>query len=126
MPNIELCHLLLLKANPKKITIKLSKRKDVSIILQLKEKLKSVGITNVGLPQGYLVFINQCLCFYHKYLWPLCERLHSKKMIHSFWISNANVSLKVRENTPVMLATHVSDLEKHFLCLCTSVFLLFL
>ena len=111
MPNIELCHLLLLKANPKKITIKLSKRKDVSIILQLKEKLKSVGITNVGLPQGYLVFINQCLCFYHKYLWPLCERLHSKKMIHSFWISNANVSLKVRENTPVMLVTHVSDQE---------------
>ena len=35
-------------------------------------------------------------------------------MIHSFWISNANVSLKVRENTPVMLVTHVSDLEKHF------------
>ena len=112
MPNIELCHLLLLKANPKKVTIKLSKRKDVSITLQRKEKLKSVGITNVGLPQGSLVFINQCrLYFYYKYLWPLCERLHSKKMIHSFWISNANVSLKVRENTPVMLVTHVSDQE---------------
>ena len=25
-----------------------------------------------------------------------------------------NVSLKVRENTPVMLVSNVSDLEKHF------------
>ena len=98
----------------------------MSIILQRKEKLKSVGITNCGLPQGSTDFKNQSLCFYYKYFWSLCKRLNLKKMIHSFWISNANVSLKVRENTPVMLATHVSDLEKHFLCLCTSVFLLFL
>ena len=35
-------------------------------------------------------------------------------MIHSFWVSNGNVSLKVLENTPVQLVTHVSDLEKHF------------
>ena len=40
--------------------------------------------------------------------------LHSEKLIHSFWVSNGNVSLKVRENTPVLLVSHVSDLEKHF------------
>ena len=40
--------------------------------------------------------------------------LHSKKLIHSFWISNGNVSLIVRENTPVPFVTHVRDLEKHF------------
>ena len=112
--NIEAFHRLKLKARPKKVIVKLSKRKDVFNILQRKKKLKSVDITKVGLPQGSLVFINQSLCSYYKYLWSLCKRLHSKKLIHSFWVSNGNVNLKVRENTPVLLVSHVSDLEKHF------------
>ena len=41
--------------------MKLSKRKDVFNILQRKEKLKSIDITKVGLPQGSLIFINQSL-----------------------------------------------------------------
>ena len=49
------------KARPKKVIMKLSKRKDVFNILQRKEKLKSIDITEVGLPQGSLVFINQSL-----------------------------------------------------------------
>ena len=98
----------------KKGIIKLSKRKDVFNILRRKKKLKSVDITKVGLPQGSLVFINQSLCSYYKYLRSLCKRLHSKKLIHSFWVSNRNVNLKVPENTPVLLVSHVSDLEKHF------------
>ena len=114
LANIEACHHLKSKAWPKKVIIKLSKRKDVFNILQRKKKLKSVDITKVGLPQGSLVFINQSLCSYYKYLWSLCKRLHSKKLIHSFWVSNGNVNLKVRENTPVLLVSHVSDLEKHF------------
>ena len=79
-------------------------------ILQCKKKLKPVDITKVGLPKGTLVFIIQSLCSYYKYLWSLCKRLLSKKLIHSFWVSNGNVNLKVRENTPVLLVTHVSDL----------------
>ena len=47
-----------IKARPKKVIIKLSKRKDVLNILQHKKKLKSVDMTKVGLPQGSLVFIN--------------------------------------------------------------------
>ena len=84
------------------------------IILQHKKKLKSVDFTNVGLPQGPLVFINQSLCSYKKYLWFLCKSIHSKKLIHCFWVPNGNVSIKVPENSPVLLVTHVSDLEKHF------------
>ena len=112
--NIEACHRLKSKARPKKVIIKLSKRKDVFSILKRKKKLKSVDITKVGLPQGSLVFINQSLCSYYKYLWSICKRLHSKKRIHSFWVSNRNVNLRVRENTPVLLVSHLNDLEKHF------------
>ena len=112
--NIEAWHRLKSKDRPKKIIVKLFKRKDVFNILQRKNKLKSVDITKVSLPQGSLVFIRQSLCSYYKHLWSLSKRLHSKKLIHSFWVSNGNVNLKVRENTPVLLVSHVSDLEKHF------------
>ena len=66
--NIEACHCLKSKAGPNKVIIKLSKRKDVFSMLQRKKKLKPVDITNVGLPQGSLVFINQSLRSYYKYL----------------------------------------------------------
>ena len=55
--NIEACHRLKLTGRPKKIIIKLSKRKDEFSILQRKKKLKSVDITKVGLPQGSLVIL---------------------------------------------------------------------
>ena len=111
---IEACHRLKLKARPKKVIMKLSKRKDVFNFLQRRKKLKFVDIIKVGLRQGSLVFINQILCSYYKYLWSLCKRLHSKKLIHPFgWVSNGNVDLKVRENTPVLLISYVSDLERH-------------
>ena len=83
-------------------------------ILQCKKKLKCVDNATVGLSQESLVFMNQSLCSYHKYLWSLCKRLHSKKLMRSFWVSNDNVNLKVRESTPLLLVLHVSDLEKHF------------
>ena len=34
--------------------------------------------------------------------------------MHSFWVSNDNVKLEARESTPVLLVSHVSDLQKHF------------
>ena len=83
-------------------------------ILQRKKKLKSADNAKVGLFRGSLVFINQSLYSYYKYLWSLCKRLHLKKLIHFFWISNDNVNVKILENTPVLLASHISDLEKHF------------
>ena len=49
--SIEACHQLAkTKTRPKRVIIKLSKRKDVFNNLQLQKKLKSVGITNMGLP----------------------------------------------------------------------------
>ena len=107
--NTEAFHRLKSKTRPNRVIIKLSKRKYVFSILQRKKKLKSVDITKVGLPKGTLVFINQSLCSFYFYLWSLCKSLHSKKLIHSFWVSNGNVRLKVRENTPVLLVTHAPD-----------------
>ena len=83
--NIEACHRLKSKANPKRVIIKLSERANVFNILQRKKKLKSADITNVSLPEGSLVFKYQTLCSYYEHLWSLCKRLHLKKMILKNW-----------------------------------------
>ena len=35
-------------------------------------------------------------------------------MMHSLWVPNGNVKLKVHENILVLLVTSASNLEKHF------------
>ena len=57
------------KANPKKVIIKLSKRKDVTRVMNNKKKLKSMKPQNIGLPSGCKIYINESLCKYYKYLW---------------------------------------------------------
>ena len=67
--DVEACHRLNQKANPKKVIIKLSKRKDVARVMNNKKKLKSMKSQNNGLPSGCKVYINESLCKYYKYLW---------------------------------------------------------
>ena len=57
------------KANPKKVIIKLSKRKDATRVMNNKKKLKSMKPQNIGLPSGCKIYINESLCKYYKYLW---------------------------------------------------------
>ena len=67
--NVEACHRLNQKANPKKVIIKLLKRKDVTRVINNKKKLKSMKPQNIGLPSGCKIHINESLCKCCKYLW---------------------------------------------------------
>ena len=71
--DVEACHRLNQKANPKKVIIKLSKRKDVARVMNNKKKLKSMKPQNIGLPSGCKISINESLCKYYKYLWWKCN-----------------------------------------------------
>ena len=57
--DVEACHRLNQKANPKKVIIKLSKRKDVARVMNNKKKLKSMKPQNIGLPSGCKIYINE-------------------------------------------------------------------
>ena len=67
--NVEACHRLNQKANPKKVIIKLLKRKDVARVINNQKKLKSMKPQNIGLPSGCKIHINEILCKCCKYLW---------------------------------------------------------
>ena len=65
--DVEACHRLNPKANPKKVIIKLSKRKYVARAMNNKKKLKSMKPMkpqNIALPSGCKVYMNESLCKY--------------------------------------------------------------
>ena len=82
--DIEACHRLNQKANPKKVIIKLSKRKDVARVINNKKKLKSMKPQNIGLPSGCKIYINESLCKYNKYMWWKYKFLQTRGSIQSF------------------------------------------
>ena len=82
--DVKACHRLNQKANPKKVIIKLSKRKDVARVMNNKKKLKSTKPQNIGLPSGSKEYINESLCKYYKYLLWKCKLLQTRGSIQSF------------------------------------------
>ena len=112
--DVEACHRLNQKANPKKVIIKLSKRKDVARVMNNKKKLKSMKPQNIGLPSGCKVYINESLCKYYKYLWWKCKLLQTRGSIQSFWVTNGSIRIR-HQNDEVTSVTHIEDLERHFL-----------
>ena len=112
--DVEACHRLNQKANPKKVIIKLSKRKDVARVMNNKKKLKSMKPQNIGLPSGCKIYINESLCKYYKYLWWKCKLLQTRGSIQSFWVTNGSIRIR-HQNDEVTSVTHIEDLEQHFL-----------
>ena len=66
-PNlVENYHRLLSKSSPKKVIIKLDRRKDIRRILLNKSKLKNLKPESVNLPGETNFFIDESLCLYYK------------------------------------------------------------
>ena len=66
-PNlVEDYHRLLSKSSPKKVIIKLDRRKDIRRILLNKSKLKNLKPESVNLPGETNFFIDESLCLYYK------------------------------------------------------------
>ena len=110
--NIEACHWIKTKHGGKRVIIKLSKRKDADRIRKNKKKLKSTDLSSLNV-QGP-VYINDSLCSYYKSLWSKCKSLRDGKFIHSFWVTNGSIRIKVTESSQSRAVSHICDLEELF------------
>ena len=68
--HIEACHGIKSNDGPKKVIIKMSRRKDSDKTRTAKEKLKGLGLSSIGINSD--VFINDKLCWYYK---NLCAKM---------------------------------------------------
>ena len=107
------CHRIPSKSSPKKVILKLSRRKDSRRVLLNKKKLKQLKPESLNLPAGVNIYINESLCPYYKKLWTKCRKLWDAKRILSFWVSNGSIRVKL-VNESVSIITHDCDLEKLF------------
>ena len=112
--DVEACHRLNQPANPKKVIIKLPKRKYVARVMNDKKKLKSMKPQNVGLRSSCKIYINESLCKCYKQLWWKCKLLQTHGSIQLFWVTNGSIRIR-HQNDEVTSAAHIEDLERHFL-----------
>ena len=47
-------------------------------------------------------------------MWSKSKRLHAMKQIHSYYVSNGTVKVKLDENRRPISITHATDFDKHF------------
>ena len=92
--DVEACHRLNQKANPKNVIIKLSKRKDVARVMNNKKKLKSMKPQIIDSPSGCKVYIYESLCKYYNYFSWKCKLLQTRGSIQLFWLTNWSIRIR--------------------------------
>ena len=105
--NIEVCHQI--NKKNERIIVKFSRRKDCQNILNAKKELRKLDMKEIGFPEGNPISVNQSLCTHYWVLWSKAKRLHSLKRIKSFYASRGTVTIKISENSLLLLITHVND-----------------
>ena len=91
---VEGCHHLPSKGSPKKVIIKLTRRKDIHRILLSKYKLKNLKPESVHLPGETKVFINDSLCLYDKDK-SKCKSLRDAGHISAPWVRNGSLRIMI-------------------------------
>ena len=79
---IEACHWIKPNAGPKKVIIKMPRRKDANKTRRAKKKLAGLDLSSIGINSA--VFINDSLCRYYKSLWTECKKLWLNKFMFGF------------------------------------------
>ena len=72
---VEDCHRIPSTGSPKKVILKLSRRKDSILVLLNKKKLKQLKPESLSLPAPIKIYINESLCPYYQKLWTKCTKL---------------------------------------------------
>ena len=107
--NIEDCHWLPSKG-PKRVVVKFFKRKDTNRIRKVKKNLKGMDLSSIGIRSS--VYINDSLGKYYNMVWRKCRKLCVNKFIHSFWVSNGFIRLKLSHNERSYIITHINNFEE--------------
>ena len=107
--NIEACHRI--KKESDRTIVKFNKRKDCQQIMRVKKDLKNMTFTDIDLPVGTTLYLNESLCSYYRWLRSNCKKLRNANIIHSFFTVNGTVKVKVNEGDKPLTITHLEDLK---------------
>ena len=79
---IEACHRL--KKQSDRTVVKFLRRKDCEHFMRKKSELRKLKPSELNLPNGTKLYINENLCPYYRGLWNQCKKLWNKQGIFFF------------------------------------------
>ena len=107
---IEACHRL--GRNSDRTIVKFSSRKDSEHMMHVKKDFKDLDATDLHLPAGTRLYINDSLCPYYRGLWNETKKLWNKKKTFSYFTGNCTVRIRLQEKGSYSIITHIDDFER--------------
>ena len=84
-------------------------------VLKAKTVLQKLNSTNLDLPEGFRIFVNQTLCSYYRFLRTTSKKLHDKGKIFGCSVSNWSIKIKLQENSRPIYISHMEDIKSIFM-----------
>ena len=109
---IEACHRL--KKHSDSTIVKFSRRKNCEHVIRKKSELRKLKPSELYLPNGTKLYINERLCPYYRGLWNQRKKLWNKQWIFSFFTVNGSIRIKMREGGPCNIIAYIDDLKDIF------------
>ena len=109
---IEACHRLVKDSDW--TIVKFSSRKDCEQSMRVKKDLKDLDATDLDLPAGTKLYINDSLCPCYRGLWNEAKKLWNKKKIFSCFNVSGTARIWLQEEGPYSIITHIDDLKELF------------
>ena len=109
---IEACHRLNKQSD--RTIVRFSRRKDCEHVIRKQNELRKLKPSELDLPNGTKLSINESFCLYYRDLWNQCKTLWNKQGVFSFFTLNGSLRIKIRENGPHNIVTHIDDLKDFF------------
>ena len=109
---IEACHRL--GKNSDRTIVKFSSRKDCEHTMHVQKDLKNLDATDLDLPAGTKLYINDSLCPCYRGLWNEAKKLWNKKKIFSYFTVSGTVRIRLQEKGPYSIIAHIDDLKELF------------
>ena len=78
---------------------KFSSRKDCEHTMHVKKELKDLDSTDLDLPAGTKLSINDSLCSYYRVLWSEAKKLWNEKKIYFYFDVNGTVRIRLQEKS---------------------------
>ena len=81
--------------------------------MHVKKDLKDLDATDLDLPAGTKLYINDSLCPYYRGLWNETKKLWNKEKMFSYFTVSGTVRIRLQQKGPQSI-THIDDLKELF------------
>ena len=103
--NVEGCHRI---GRNNATILKFSRRKDCYATLKVRKEISNMKFNDINIHEK--IYVNQSLCPYYKTLRWRCKKMWENELIHSFWVYNSKIFIRINANGDMFEISHENDI----------------